>query len=213
MNPELQEKNISPQSSENVSTQFKNSEKKPTVAKSLVRELVEFVIIAVVIVIPFRMFIAQPFVVNGASMDPTFQDTEYLIVDQISYRFETPARGSVLIFKYPKNESKYFIKRVIGLPGETVKIKDGVVTIVNAENKAGFVLDEPYVAFPKKDTSEMTLDTGEYFVMGDNRLGSADSRYWGPVPTKDIVGRPILRLFPISTASVFPGDKRALFTK
>ncbi len=213
MNPESQEKNIPPQTSEPSFLSQKNSEKKDAGSKSLIREIIEFVIIAVVIVIPFRMFIAQPFVVNGASMDPTFLDTQYLIVDQLSYRFKTPERGSVLIFKYPKNESKYFIKRVIGLPGETVKIKDGVVTIVNAENKAGFVLDEPYVAFPKKDTSEMTLDSGEYFVMGDNRLGSADSRYWGPVPTKDIVGRPILRLFPISSASAFPGDKRMLFTK
>lgn len=213
MNPQSQEKNISQESPENSSAPIKNTEKKQSVAKSFVRELVEFVIIAVVIVIPFRMFIAQPFIVNGASMDPTFHDTEYLIVDQITYRFETPERGSVLIFKFPKNESKYFIKRVIGLPGETVKINDGVVTIVNAENKEGFVLDEPYVVFPKKDSSEITLDPGEYFVMGDNRLGSADSRYWGPVPTKDIVGRPILRLFPISNADAFPGDKRALFTK
>lgn len=205
MNPQFEEKNTPP-TLETIS--------KPEVrSKSLIRELIEFAIIAVVIVIPFRMFIAQPFVVNGASMDPTFEDGEYLIVDQISYRFETPARGSVLIFKYPKNESKYFIKRVIGLPGETVKIKNGSVSIVNGENKEGFVLDEPYIAFPKSDSSEMTLDSDEYFVMGDNRLGSADSRYWGPVPKKDIVGRPLVRLFPLKTISLFPGDKESLFSK
>jgi signal peptidase I len=189
-----------------------NSTKVPT-GKSFFRELVEFALIAVVIVIPFRIFIAQPFVVSGASMDPTFKNGEYLIVDQISYRFGTPARGSVLIFKYPKDTSKYFIKRVIGLPNETVKIKDGVVTIVNKAHPEGFTLNEPYIVFAKKDSFEMTLDGSEYFVLGDNRLGSADSRVWGPMPTEDIVGRPILRLFPISQAGIVPGDFAKTFTQ
>lgn len=178
--------------------------------KSFFRELIDFALIALLIVLPFRIFIAQPFVVSGASMDPTFKDGEYLIVDQISYRFHTPERGSVLIFKYPKDTSKYFIKRVIGLPGETVEIKSGVVTIKNPKNPKGFSLNEPYIVYPKSDNFSTTLSTDEYFVMGDNRLGSADSRYWGPMPTQDIVGRPILRLFPISTAGYLPGDKRAL---
>ncbi len=213
MPPQSEEKKVSQPVSPSAYIYHPKTEVVPPTQKSFWSELLEFAIIAVVIVIPFRMFVAQPFVVNGGSMDPTFADGQYLIVDQISFRFETPTRGSVIIFKYPKDESKYFIKRVIGLPGETVSIKDGVVTITNAEHKEGFSLTEPYIVFAKKDTFSMTLDTGEYFVMGDNRAGSADSRYWGPMPKRDIVGRPILRLFPISTAGLLPGDERGLFTK
>jgi signal peptidase I len=180
----------------------------PTVKqKSFFRELVEFAIIAIVIVVPFRIFIAQPYVVNGASMDPTFKSADYLIVDQLSYRFHTPTRGSVLIFKYPKNPTLYFIKRVIGLPGETVNINGGAVTIKNNTHKDGFVLTEPYVVYTKSDNLSITLKSDEYFVMGDNRAGSADSRLWGPVPKEDIVGRPVLRLFPIANLGLVPGDK------
>ncbi|MBX4199147.1 signal peptidase I [Candidatus Parcubacteria bacterium] len=166
------------------------------------RELVKLAVITAVVVIPFRLFVAQPFVVDGASMDPTFASGQYLIVDELSYHFETPPRGSVIIFRYPKDESKYFIKRIIGLPNETVKLEHGKVTIVNKEHPEGFALDEPYVELTKDDTSSYNLSDGEYFVMGDNRAGSADSRYWGPVPTRDIIGRPILRLWP---PSLWPG--------
>jgi signal peptidase I len=182
-----------------------------TKQKSFWRELVEFAFIALIIVIPVRTYIAQPFVVNGASMDPTFLSGEYLIVDQLTYHFEQPARGSILIFKYPKDPSKYFIKRVIGLPGETVSIVNGVVSIINNDNKEGFELNEPYIKFDKKDDSRITLDDEEYFVMGDNRLGSADSRLWGPMPEEDIVGRPLVRLFPLGKIGWMPGDERALF--
>lgn len=191
---------------EDNSTEGATSKNSTPKEKGFFRELLEFVIIALVIVIPFRIYIAQPFVVNGASMDPTFENGEYLIVDQLSYKFGTPERGSVLIFKYPKDPSKYFIKRVIGLPSEKVKISGGQVTIINKDNPDGLVLDEPYVEFVKKDSFETTLESDEYFVMGDNRLGSADSRVWGPLPKEDIVGRPVIRLFPFSRISLFPGD-------
>lgn len=178
--------------------------------KSFIREFFEFAIIALVIVIPFRIYIAQPFVVNGASMDPTFTNGEYLIVDQLSYRFGTPARGSVLIFKYPNDPSKYFIKRVIGLPGETVKSESGQITIINNTNPQGIKLSEPYIKFHKNDSFETRLGNSEYFVMGDNRAGSADSRMWGALPENDIVGRPVLRLFPISRINILPGDYKEL---
>ncbi len=181
--------------------------------KGFFRELFEFALIALLVVVPFRMFIAQPFVVNGASMDPTFKSGEYLIVDQITYRFHTPERGSVLIFKFPKDTSKYFIKRVIGLPGETIQINNGKVTIINKEHPEGFALTEPYIVYEKRDDFKTTLSDDEYFVMGDNRLGSADSRLWGPMPKEDIVGRPVARLFPVARASVLPGDERSLFTE
>jgi len=173
------------------------------------KELVQLLLLAVLVVVPFRMFVAQPFIVDGASMDPTFENKEYLIVDELTYRFSTPARGSVLIFKYPKDPSKYFIKRVIGLPGEIVRIDDGEITIINSAHPQGLVLDEPYVIFIKQDNSTFVLSNDEYFVMGDNRLGSADSRLWGPVPSKDIVGRPIIRLWP---PSFWPGDKTDLLS-
>jgi signal peptidase I len=166
------------------------------------KELVKLVLIAVVIVIPFRLFIAQPFVVDGASMDPTFEDGEYLIVDEFTYHFHGPKRGSVLIFRYPKDPSKYFIKRVIGLPGETVKLNEGKVTIINEAKPEGFTFNEPYVRYGRQDTATYVLGEGEYFVMGDNRAGSADSRFWGPVPEGNIIGRPIFRLWPLS---IWPG--------
>lgn len=168
-------------------------------------ELIKFVFFAAIIVIPFRLYIAQPFVVNGASMDPTFETGEYLIVDQLTYQFENPERGSVIIFKYPLDVEKYFIKRVIGLPGETVVIRGSTVTIKNTDNPKGFTLEEPYIEHIKNDYLSVTLGENEYFVMGDNRAGSSDSRIWGPVDESLIVGRPLVRLFPINHLNFLPG--------
>lgn len=166
-------------------------------------ELIKLILLSLLIVVPFRLYIAQPFIVDGASMDPTFETGDYLIVDEITYRFKTPERGSVLIFKYPRDPRKSFVKRVIGLPEETVSISSGQVTIRNTENPDGLVLDEPYVKFAKDETADYVLGPDEYFVMGDNRLGSADSRIWGPVPEANIIGRPIIRFLP---PGFFPGD-------
>ncbi|MDO8728290.1 MAG: signal peptidase I [bacterium] len=167
------------------------------------KELVKLIFLSILIVVPFRIYIAQPFIVDGASMDPTFETGDYLIVDEFTYHFKTPERGSVLIFKYPKDPSKSFIKRVIGLPGEKISISDGQVTIINIKNPDGFLLDEPYVKLSKSDSSDLILHTGEYFVLGDNRLASLDSRVWGPVPEENIIGRPLIRFFP---PTFFPGD-------
>jgi len=180
--------------------------KHPSKIKGIAIEIGKFLFILVFIVIPFRMFVAQPFVVEGASMDNTFHSGEYLIVDQLSYELGNPERGSVLIFKYPKNPSQFFIKRVIGMPGETISISNGIVTIINSEHREGFVLDEPYLGSEKMDTVTTILKSDEYFVMGDNRAVSSDSRYWGPVSKKYIIGRPFLRLFPLTSLSIFPGD-------
>ena len=169
------------------------------------KELLKLVFISLAIVIPFRLFIAQPFIVDGASMDPTFHTGDYLIVDELSYRFKTPERGSVLIFKYPRDPSKSFIKRVIGLPGETISLVNGKVSIINKEHPEGMPLNlnESFVKFVKQETANFVLGDDEYFVMGDNRAGSADSRAWGPVPASNIVGRPILRFLP---PAITPGD-------
>ncbi len=172
---------------------------------SFFTELLKFAVIALIIVVPIRFFVAQPFIVSGASMDPTFATGQYLIVDELSYHFEPPQRGQVIIFKYPKDPTQYFIKRVIGLPNETVKIQGGDVYIEDTSGKT-FKLDEPYIV-NKGNGADMTvtLRSGEYFVMGDNRPESSDSRSWGVLPRENIIGRALLRLLPLQTVSVFPG--------
>lgn len=168
-------------------------------------ELVRYILLALIIVIPFRIFIAQPYVVSGSSMDPTFKDADYLIVDQISKRFEEPARGSVVIIRYPKDPSKFFIKRLIAFPNEDVEIRDGAVTIYNKDNPNGIALPDSYVVYKKREDFSMKLGDDQYFVMGDNRAGSSDSRAWGTLPRENIIGRPLLRLLPLNKIDVWPG--------
>lgn len=175
--------------------------------KNSLWELARVILLAVVIVLPVRLFIAQPFIVSGTSMVPTFHDSEYLIVDEISYRIENPKRGDVIVFRFPHNPSVFYIKRVIGLPGETVEIEKGVVTIKNEENPEGLKINEPYVSAIVDDGRDMsvTLKETEYFVLGDNRPASSDSRSWGPLDEKYIVGRTLVRVLPIKEFGIFPG--------
>ena len=169
-------------------------------------ELARFAIIAMAIVIPIRIFIAQPFIVSGSSMVPTFENGQYLIVDEISYRLSEPERDDVVIFKYPKDTKKFFIKRIIGLPNEIVNIKGNEVIITNKENPSGFTLDQPYVKNIANNNVHFELKDNEYFVMGDNRTASSDSRYWGAVPEKLLVGKAFLRLLPINKIDILPGN-------
>lgn len=170
-------------------------------------ELLRFAVVAILIILPIRFFVAQPFIVSGASMEPTFDDGEYLIVDELSYYLRSPERGEVVIFRYPRDPSKFFIKRVIGLPEETIVITSNEVTIKNNEDPDGFLLPEDYLTSPNRNGSfERTLGENEYFVMGDNRAESSDSRYWGAVPENLLVGRAFLRLFPFQRLALLPGD-------
>jgi signal peptidase I len=172
-------------------------------------ETIRFILIALAVVIPIRAYIAQPFIVSGASMDPTFATGQYLIIDEVSYRVNDPARGDVVIFKYPKNPKQYFIKRVIGLPGETVLVNgEGKVFIKETGAETLTSIKEPYVKFTKSDAVELTLKENEYFVMGDNRAGSYDSRAWGPVSRDLIVGKAFVRLFPFTDTTILPGQFR-----
>lgn len=193
---------LTPPSGEQTPAAEPQKEKK----ESLVREILRFAFFALIIVLPVRMFIAQPFIVSGASMETTFSTREYLIVDQLTYHFEEPMRGDVIIFRYPKDPSKFFIKRIIGLPGDTVQIEGSEVTIINTDHPEGMLLDETYVRTMRPGaTVTETLGDGEYFVMGDNRDASSDSRAWGVLQRDHIVGRAFLRLFPLTKVDVLPG--------
>lgn len=180
-------------------------EEKPKQSGNSFWELVRFAIIAIAIVLPIRIFIAQPFVVSGSSMVPTFQDGQYLIVDEISYRLGTPERGDVVIFRYPKDPSKFFIKRIIGLPNETVDVDGNEITITSDVHPDGMKLPQPYLRTVSNTHDHMVLGSDEYFVMGDNRPGSSDSRVWGPVERKFIIGKAFLRLLPIGEIKLMPG--------
>ncbi len=170
-------------------------------------EMIRYSLIALLVVVPIRMFIAQPFIVSGASMEETFQSGEYLIVDQVTYNFHKPERGDVIVFRYPKEPSKFFIKRVIGLPGDTINIAGNVVTISNDANPNGIVLNEPYIKSMDIPTNLVeTLGEREYFVMGDNRDESSDSRAWGVLQEDRIIGRAFIRLFPPQAFDYMPGD-------
>lgn len=177
-----------------------------TISKHPLLEIIHFSLIALLIVLPIRIFVAQPFIVSGASMEETFQSGEYLIADQISYHFHSPQRGDVVIFRYPRDPSKFFIKRVIGIPGDTITINDNVVHISNKESPEGFILDESYIkSMDKGSVLTETLEVDEYFVMGDNRDQSSDSRTWGVLKKDEIVGRAFLRLFPPQSFEYMPG--------
>ena len=169
----------------------------PQSAKQSFWDLVRFAVIAMLIVVPVRLFLVEPFIVSGSSMIPTFENGNYLIIDKISYRISDPKRDDVVVFRYPKDPNKFFIKRIIGLPNETIEIKGSVVTIKNDEHKDGFVLEEPFVKNTANNNLVVELKDDEFFVMGDNRSGSSDSRYWGAVKKELLTGKAFLRLLPI----------------
>ena len=175
--------------------------------RGFTEDVVSFALIALLIVVPIRWFVAQPFIVRGASMHPTFETGDYLIVDQLSYRFHEPERGDVIIMRYPKDESVYFIKRIIGLPGETVELQGTNVIIRGGTGVQPITLQQSYVPAEENrpEYATYTLETNEYFVMGDNRNESSDSRVWGVLPKKDIVGRALVRLFPPNVIGIMPG--------
>ena len=173
----------------------------------VLREILIFILLAVLIILPIRIFVAQPFIVQGASMQPTFESGEYLIIDQLSYRLREPERGDVITFRYPEDPSVFFIKRIVGLPGETVVVDDDRVTITTPG--VGTVeLVEPYANLegPLFGRQTLTLEEGEYFVLGDNRPRSSDSRVWGALPEENIMGRALFRLLPVTNIDYLPGQ-------
>ncbi len=205
-----------------------NSEKKETPAQEeylglggLLAEMLRVFLLAVVIIIPVRVFLFQPFFVQGSSMQPNFQDGEYLVISEFGYKetaigwpgssstvsvmpFKELARQEVVVFRFPKNLEEFFIKRVIGLPGDSVEIRRGQVLIFNKEHPEGFVLDESAYLGREVVTSDMArieLSADQYFVMGDNRTASYDSRMIGPINKDKIIGRVLLRAWPTGRLS------------
>jgi signal peptidase I len=172
-------------------------------------DIIKFALIALLIVVPIRWFVAQPFVVKGASMEPTFENGEYLIVDQLSYHLGEPNRGDVIIMRYPKDPSVFFIKRIIGLPNETVEIQGKRVIIRHGAGTESLTLDESFIdpSRMRDEYATYVLGATDYFVMGDNRIESSDSRSWGLLPRKDVVGRALFRLFPLNRIDVNPGKE------
>jgi len=169
-------------------------------------ELLRFVLIVLVIVIPLRIFVAQPFIVNGESMLPTFENGDYLIVDEISYLTGTEVkRGEVIVFKYPTNDKRFLIKRVVGLPGETVSLNGSKVSI--SKDDQNIQLEEDYLNGNFSSYGTWVLQEDQYFVMGDNRQASSDSRSWGVLERDLIVGKTFLRLFPLSGITLHPGQR------
>jgi signal peptidase I len=167
-------------------------------------EVAKIVIIALLIVIPIRSFVFQPFFVRGQSMEPNFENGDYLIIDEISYYFNEPQRGEVVVFKYPNDPSQRYIKRIVGLPGETIEIKSGQVLIFDQEGSQ--ILDESDYLDSSVQTlgdSKVTLSKDEYFVLGDNRYASSDSRRWGVLPRENIIGRVFARAWPFTVLAKF----------
>ena len=160
-------------------------------------EVSKIVIVALLIVVPIRYFIFQPFFVRGQSMEPNFHNGDYLIIDELSYQFREPQRGEVIVFKYPQDPSQRYIKRIVGLPGEIVKIQSGKVFIYQEEESQA--LEEEYLSQSTQTPGNLqyVLKKDEYFVLGDNRSVSSDSRRWGSLPEENIVGRVFLRAWPL----------------
>lgn len=176
-------------------------------------DLLETFIIAIGLFVIIYNYLVQPNSVIGSSMEPNFHDGQYILTDKLSYRLREPERGEVVVFKYPKDESLDYIKRVVALPGERVLIKNNNITIFNDDRPQGFKLNEKYLSdgvqtdggpvFP--EGKETVVPKNTYFVLGDNRSRSSDSRSWGTVPKSDFVGRVIFRYWPFSTFGIIPG--------
>ncbi len=175
-------------------------------------ELVNIVVLAGVTIFLLRYFLFKPFYVKGASMEPNFHEKEYLIIDELSYRLHDPTRGDVIVFRPPENPQEYFLKRIIGLPGEHVKVAEGRVIIYNQAHPEGMVLNESYLPadlLTFGDNNKI-LGPNEFFVLGDNRPNSFDSRRFGAIQRDTIVGRAWVRGWPFDRVQVFSAPTFAL---
>ncbi|TSC90767.1 MAG: signal peptidase I [Parcubacteria group bacterium Gr01-1014_2] len=185
--------------------QSQNSEKREGFFL-FVWEIIKIAALALIIILPIRYFIAQPFFVKGASMESAFENGDYLIINEVSYRFSEPQRGDVVVFRFPEDPKQFFIKRIIGLPNETVEIRNNKVKIFDEKNPDGSILDESSYLDSNQITEgslRIKIYENEYFVLGDNRLHSSDSRRWGTLNKDFIIGKTFIRAWPIKEAKYF----------
>ena len=190
---------------ETTDTENKNQSSLLEPASSFIWDLSKVFILCFVIVIFTRYYIFQPFVVSGNSMEPNFSHGDYLIIDEISYRLGQPERGDVVVLRFPQDPSQFLIKRVVGLPGERVVISEGKVKIYQKDSDKIAELKEEYLLPTTPTQGNQTYDLGvdEYFVLGDNRTASSDSRSWGTLERKNIIGKVWVRVLPITEAAFF----------
>ncbi len=158
---------------------------------STIKEVAQTLLVSFGIFLIVYIFLIQPHRVKGESMFPTFVDGELLLTEKVSYRFSQPQRGDVVVFEAPVGHNIDFIKRIIGLPGEQISVQDGSIFI------NGKKLDEPYLNVESPGDMQKTLGKNEYFVMGDNRPSSSDSRVFGPITEDKIQGRVFFVYWPI----------------
>lgn len=186
---------------------------------ALLLEMVKVLFLAAIVIIPIRAFLFQPFFVQGSSMEPNFDDGEYLVVSEFGYKytkipvlnievfpFRDLVRQEPVVFRFPKDPKQFFIKRVVGLPGESVEIKKGKVYIYNSVHPDGYALDESAYLDSELKTSDLpktAVGVSEYFVLGDNRSFSYDSRSFGPIEKTAVIGEVLLRAWPVSEFNLY----------
>lgn len=166
-------------------------------------EFLKIIVLAGITIFLVRYFLFKPFIVKGESMEPNYSPKDYLIIDELSYRFREPDRGEVIVFRAPVGAKDFYLKRVLALPGERVKVEDEKVIVFNEDHPQGVVVEESYVFEPTPGSVSYNLTQEEYFVMGDNRDASFDSRKFGPITSNDIVGRTWLRGWPLQALTIF----------
>ncbi len=175
----------------------------PTLGTKII-EFIQTLVIFAAVGTAIYLFIAQPHKVSGSSMFPTLHTGDYIITNKIDYRFNEPEKGQIIVFKNPREESQDFIKRIMAVPGDTIKVQDGHIYL------NGKVLDEPYldpsvVTLPGsflREGEEILVPVGRYIVIGDNRMASSDSREWGFITKEEIIGKAFLRYWPIKSFGI-----------
>ncbi|MBT3419101.1 MAG: signal peptidase I [Candidatus Magasanikbacteria bacterium] len=188
----------------NQEEQMKKQQSKLNKAALFFLEVIKIVVLAGITIFVIRTFLFKPFSVEGKSMFPTYENGEYLIIDELSYRFSDPDRGDVIVFVSPINPDEFYLKRVIGLPGEVVRVTDGKVFVSSADSPEWTELHESYLVNVKTTGStRVTLEPGEFFVLGDNRNASLDSRRFGAIKREAIVGKTWFRGLPLHRISFF----------
>ncbi len=183
--------------------QFNNTpEKNINKISALFLELLRLAVFAIITIALIKVFLFRPFIVKGQSMEPNFFEKDYLIIDELTYRFSEPKRGDVIVFRSPVSDD-YYLKRIIGLPGERIQIGNNKVIIYNDKNPEGFMIDEFYLTEPTPGIDSVNLGPDQYYVMGDNRDASYDSRRFGAISRDRIIGRVILRGLPFNRITIF----------